>query len=106
MPLTRVVAPLALVAGVLAGCAATPDADRTHQAAADDQITSAIKAKLASDSEVSSGAEIRVETTRGVVALSGFATTRAEEREAVGVARTVQGVRGVDDLITVKTTNN
>jgi osmotically-inducible protein OsmY len=67
----------------------------------DATITTAVKSKLAADPGTSA-ARINVDTSSGVVTLSGSVPTVAERSEAERIARTTQGVRQVINNITVQ----
>lgn len=85
----------ALALTLVAGCA-TRSHDRTQ--IDDAAVTAKIKAKLAADPEVNPF-EIDVDTTDGVVRLSGMVEDRGDRDEAVRIARNTDGViRVVDDL--------
>ncbi|HEY6086336.1 MAG TPA: BON domain-containing protein [Burkholderiaceae bacterium] len=65
----------------------------------DTGITTKVKAKLAEEPSLKSGA-IAVETLRGTVQLSGFIKTATEKSTAERVARGVSGVTALrNDLI-------
>src|SRR6185295_18882892 len=67
----------------------------------DSAITAQIKAKMATDKLVSA-THITVDTDRdGAVQLSGTAKSRAEANKAVALAKSVEGVRSVDNKIRV-----
>lgn len=67
----------------------------------DATITTQIKARMLSDSEVS-GTSISVETLNGTVMLSGFATSNTEKATAESIARGVNGVTEVRNEIAVR----
>lgn len=68
----------------------------------DSVITSKIKAKMATDKQVSA-MRIKVETDKsGVVQLSGTAKSQAEVDRAVAIAREVEGVTSVENNIQIK----
>lgn len=68
----------------------------------DSVITSKIKAKMATDKQVSA-MHIKVETDKsGVVQLSGTAKSQAEVDRAVAIAREVEGVTSVENKIQIK----
>jgi hyperosmotically inducible protein len=69
-------------------------ADRTQAVVTDAAITSAVKTKLLADTAVS-GLKIDVDTSAGVVTLSGTANTRAESDRAAALARETNGVTRV-----------
>jgi osmotically-inducible protein OsmY len=85
----------------LAGCAATQTRESTGEYIDDAAITTKVKSALIADKEVSSF-PISVETTKGVVHLTGTADTRAEADKAGTIARGVAGVKAVVNKIQVK----
>ncbi|MGH8143123.1 MAG: BON domain-containing protein [Steroidobacteraceae bacterium] len=89
------------VAGLAAGCAATPQRESTGQAIDDSAITTRIKADLVVDPETKAR-DISVKTYRGVVQLSGFVASNAERHDAVRIASHEQGVRRVDDELQIQ----
>ena len=85
-----------LLAAALFGCRtnSTP-----KQQVVDLQITADVKSKLAADVGLSTVPDISVNSTNGVVTLSGQVDTAAEKAKAEALARTVPHVaRVVDDL--------
>jgi hyperosmotically inducible protein len=89
---------LAALALALAGCAANETAGEAIDDAA---LTARVKAAFVADKKVSA-LNIRVESDRGEVHLSGVARDSDEMRQAVQVARNVRGVRSVRNDIVVK----
>lgn len=71
-----------------------PKAD-SSQPVNDTWITTKVKTELLASNRAS-GTEINVETTNGVVKLSGTVDSRAEVDNAVKVAKKVKGVTQVD----------
>jgi osmotically-inducible protein OsmY len=67
----------------------------------DATITTQVKAKFAEDPQVSA-MRIKVETLKGEVELSGFATSDAEKQRAAEIARGVAHVKMVRNNIVVK----
>jgi osmotically-inducible protein OsmY len=88
---------------VIGGCASnSPTQSATPGEFIDDAvITSKVKSAFVSDQKVSA-LNIGVETNKGVVALSGVAQDRQEVRKAVEIAQNVQGVRAVQNNITIR----
>ena len=82
---------LALVVSLAVGCAQATDAT----------ITGMIKTKLAADGRVRAS-EINVETTNGVVTLTGNVDGREAKDAAVRLARDTNGVTDVKDMISVR----
>jgi len=87
-----------LIAGVVvalgAGCAGGPTTSSTGEYIDDSAITTKIKTSFVADRMVSAS-DIRVETFRGVVLLSGFVNTDAQKDRAISIARGTAGVREV-----------
>lgn len=72
----------------------------TRAAARDTWTTLQVKARLLA--RLGAGAlSINVDTTEGIAALHGRLTSRAAHDTAVAAARSVEGVRGVDDFFVV-----
>ena len=67
----------------------------------DSALTASVKTKFAADPLVSA-LRIDVDTMDQVVTLSGEVKTEAEREQAVKVAREVEGVKSVNDRLTVK----
>jgi len=68
----------------------------------DARITGTIKSKLAVDNRVRAS-EINVDTSNGVVTLTGNVDSQEARDRAVQVARDTGGVRDVKDMISVRT---
>jgi hyperosmotically inducible periplasmic protein len=66
----------------------------------DGTITAKVKTLLLNDSQVA-GMKIDVDTTLGVVTMSGTVKSTAEEQRAVQLARSVDGVRDVKSTLQV-----
>jgi len=105
--LRRTVAALCLAGGLslsLADAAycvdePTADGDSAGAAVSDSAITVKVKSKLMDDSTVKSS-HIKVGTTNGVVTLTGSTMTAESKSTAVELARSVDGVKSVDDELT------
>jgi len=76
-------------------------ADKAGAVVTDAALTSAVKAKLLADADVS-GLNIDVDTKNGVVTLSGNVATKSEADKALSIARGTEGVRQVIDKLHVK----
>ena len=76
------------------GCAATPTRESTGQYVDDSVITTKVKAAIL-DRPTLKVFEIKVDTFKGVVTLSGVVRSQATIDEATAVARTVAGVKSV-----------
>jgi len=67
----------------------------------DAQITTQVKAKLASDVRASSLTNVHVSTTNGVVTLAGAVENEEVKRSAASVASSVTGVMRVENNLQV-----
>ena len=68
----------------------------------DDQtLTARVKSALFADPNVS-GFQVNVDSYKGVVSLSGFVDTAAQKARAEDIARQVNGVRQVQNNLSVK----
>ncbi len=77
------------------------DGDSAGTKLSDSVITAKVKAEFAKDKLVKA-MDIKVETdSDGLVELSGTAKTKAEAEQAVGLTKSVKGVTGVKDDITI-----
>lgn len=94
----QTVAVLVLVAFV-AGCKTTSSPGRQVDDAA---IKTAVKAKLAADVKLSTLTNIEVNSTNGIVTLSGQVRDESDRAQAVAVARSVDGVVRVNNELQVK----
>ncbi len=91
------------VAFVVAACGSSPTRESLGEQIDDSVITSKVKALFIEDKTVSA-LNINVETFKGTVQLSGFATKLQEIDRAVEIARGVKGVALVrNDIILRKT---
>ena len=71
---------------------------KSKDVTADASITSAVKTKLLGDPKVG-GLKIDVDTTKGIVTMSGIVKSRGEEQRAVTIARGVPGVKDVKSTL-------
>jgi hyperosmotically inducible periplasmic protein len=83
------------------GCSATPTQASAGEVIDDTWITTKVKAAFVEDKTVSA-LNIKVETFRGTVQLSGFANSAAEVQRAGEIARGIQGVKDVKNDIRLK----
>ena len=80
---------------------ATPTMPDAQPAAfSDPGITTALKTKLLADPTVG-GLRIDVDTRDGVVTLTGQVKSKAEREQALKLARETDGVKTVEDKLTV-----
>lgn len=92
---------LAVTLVTVVGCASTSKQEGTGEYVDDSVITTKVKAAIFQEPTLKS-AEINVETFKGVVQLSGFINSRADENKAVQVARSVKGVTSVKNDMRLK----
>jgi osmotically-inducible protein OsmY len=87
-----------VIAGVLlvsvAACAPTATREGTGEYIDDSVITSKVKAAFAADPTVKA-TQVKVETFKGTVQLSGFVDSRESAQRAVELARGIKGVKSV-----------
>ncbi|MGE5640354.1 MAG: BON domain-containing protein [Clostridia bacterium] len=107
-PFTRQ-ALLGLAAGAalaLAGCATTQETagpgETTGQYVDDATVTAKVKTAIATDVGIKAATNVNVETSHGVVQLSGFADSGDQASRAVDAAKKIAGVRSVRNDIRVK----
>lgn len=96
-----VAAMVAVAALFGAGCAVTSGQESVGEYVDDTTITTRVKSKFAEDQAVAAS-RIQVETLKGVVQLSGFATSEAERQRAAQIAAAVPGVKQVRNSIEVR----
>ena len=84
-----------------AGCAGTSTTKSTGDVVDDAVIATKVKAKFVDDPVVKA-MNIQVETFKGTVQLSGFASSQTEIDRAVNLARTTTGVVSVKNDIRIK----
>jgi hyperosmotically inducible periplasmic protein len=87
------------VAG-LTGCAGDRYHDSTGEYIDDSSVTARVKSALGDDSY--KYPDVKVMTFKGTVQLSGFVDDRTQKERAGRIAKGVQGVKDVDNNITVK----
>ena len=93
----------AVPAVTLAGDANPPSAaQKTGDYIEDSALTTKVKAALLAEKNLKS-IPISVESTEGVVTLSGEVASSAQVDQAVDVAKHVKGVRDVHNALTLKT---
>jgi osmotically-inducible protein OsmY len=91
----------ALMVAALTACAPTAKHEGTGEYVDDSVITTKVKAAFAQDEQVKA-TQVKVETFKGTVQLSGFVDSRAEAERAAQLARQVDGVKAVKDDTVVK----
>jgi hyperosmotically inducible protein len=79
------------------------DAKRSTGQAVDDTVIAArVKGELAGRSGLSTATRVNVEVNSGIVELSGFVTTLDDRAKAAQIARSVEGVKNVQNNISLK----
>ena len=86
---------------ILTACGSTSTKESTGQYVDDTAITTKVKADFVADKTVDA-TNIKVETYKGTVQLSGFAKSQAEINRAVQIARNVSGVQSVKNDILLR----
>ena len=104
--MTNITRKLATLIGILfvamaLGCASTTKNEGTGEYVDDTVITGKVKAAILNEPSLKS-AEINVETFKGIVQLSGFVSTTANQTTAVQVAQSVGGVKSVKNDMRLK----
>jgi hyperosmotically inducible protein len=83
------------------GLAAPAFAETTGQLIDDVTITAKVKEAILADPQLKV-MEVKVDTIKGVVTLSGGVDTRTQEADAVIVAKQIEGVKMVTDNMSIK----
>jgi len=91
----------AMLAILVSGCGVFGGQQTAGEYVDDATITTRVKARFVEDEKVNA-LRLGVETMRGTVQLSGFATSAAERQRAGEIARGVPGVRGVRNDVVVR----
>ena len=85
----------------VAGCAGSKTHESTGEYFDDSTITTKVKATMLGKAKLKSS-NISVETFKGIVLLSGFVDSNEQSTLAAEVARTVKGVKMVNNGLVVK----
>ncbi len=96
----RILVALVMIA-FLTACASTPQHSSTGEVVDDSVITTKIKSHIAAD-DLLKGYQVSVETRKGIVELSGFVNTQRDKDRAGEIARSVEGVKSVQNALIVK----
>jgi osmotically-inducible protein OsmY len=92
---------LILAVSLFAGCAARGTSESTGEYVDDSAITAKVKTAIFKDPSLKT-TEIKVETFKGVVQLSGFVDSQDSVRRAADLAASVPGVVSVKNDLIVK----
>ncbi len=90
-----------LLVMLIAGCAGGPTHESTGEYIDDMALSTKVRTSLLGDSRVKL-MQITVEVYKGVVQLSGFVDSASAATRAVELARTVKGVKSVNNSLIVK----
>jgi len=90
-----------LSAMLLAACGGSPARESTGEVIDDSVITTKVKSALIADQRVH-GRDVSVETFKGRVLLSGYVRTPEERKAAHDIARSIAGVKEVNNKISVQ----
>lgn len=85
----------------IAGCAGSKRHESTGEYFDDTVITTKVKTSILGDSKLKVF-QINVKSFKGIVQLSGFVDSQEAAERAVHLARTVQGVKQVNNSLIVK----
>jgi osmotically-inducible protein OsmY len=86
---------------LIAGCAGGATQESTGEYFDDSVLTTKVNTSILGDSRLKL-LDINVETFKGVVQLSGFVDSESAAKRAVELARTVKGVKSVNNSLIVK----
>jgi len=90
-----------LLVVAIVGCAGSQKTESTGEYFDDSILTTKVKASILGDSRLKV-MQIDVETFKGVVLLSGFVDSPSAATRAVEIARTIRGVKSVNNALVVK----
>jgi osmotically-inducible protein OsmY len=91
------------IAGGLTGCAGDRYTQSTGERIDDKGDSTRVRSALNEDTQYKYE-DVKVQTFKGVVQLSGFVNSRDQKNRAGDLAKKVQGVKDVENNITVKET--
>lgn len=94
-----------LGAGGLTGCAGNRHTQSTGERIDDKADSSRVRSALSADTQYKY-ADVKVQTFKGVVQLSGFVNSRDQKHRAGDLAKKVEGIKEVENNITVKESAN
>ena len=93
------------LAGGLTGCAGDRYTQSTGERIDDNRTSERVHDALAADTQYKY-TDVKVQSFKGVVQLSGFVNARDQKNRAGDIAKKVQGVKELQNNITVKETGN
>jgi hyperosmotically inducible protein len=89
------------IAGGLTGCAGDRYTQSTGERIDDKGDSTRVRSALSEDTQYKYE-DVKVQTFKGVVQLSGFVNSRDQKNRAGDLAKKVQGIKEVENNITVK----
>jgi hyperosmotically inducible protein len=89
------------LASLMTGCQGDEYTRSTGETVDDASVTAQVKTELLADPQVS-GMDVKVDTFRGTVQLTGFADTFEQKQRAEQLTRNINGVQSVRNDIIVK----
>lgn len=92
---------VSLTLSLVTGCASEPKQESTGEYLDDAVITTKVKAAIFNEPSLKAS-EIQVVTYKGAVQLSGFVSSAEDRDKAVEVAKTVKGVKSVNNDMQLK----
>ncbi|HET6157233.1 MAG TPA: BON domain-containing protein [Dongiaceae bacterium] len=98
----RFLLPLMLLSVGTAGCSIFSHQETTGEYVDSATISTKVKTKLASEGGTALASQVKVETLKDVVQLSGFVPSEKDRTKAEQIAWSVEGVRGVRNDIVVQ----
>jgi hyperosmotically inducible protein len=94
--------PLMMLSVGTAGCSVFQDQETPGEYVDSATISTQVKSKLASEGSAALASQVKVETSKDVVQLSGFVPSEADRAKAEQIAWSVDGVRSVENDIIVQ----
>ena len=94
--------PLIMLSIGTAGCSVFQDQETPGQYVDSATISTKVKSKLASEGSAALASQVKVETSKDMVQLSGFVPSEADRTKAEQIAWSVEGVRSVENDIIVQ----
>jgi hyperosmotically inducible periplasmic protein len=94
--------PLMMLSVGAAGCSVQSGQESTGEYVDSAAVSTQVKTKLATDGSAALANQVKVETLKDVVQLSGFVPSDADRTKAEQIAWSVDGVRGVENDIIVQ----
>lgn len=98
----RFLLPLMMLGMAAAACSVATEQETTGEYVDSATISTKVKTKLASEGGMTLANQVKVETVKDVVQLSGFVPTEADRTKAEQIAWSVEGVRAVRNDIIVQ----